>query len=305
MASTTAGNPLSCRANLFCKVIDHSSPRSSQPGAHSTNPDDDGDWVPETPSASERNAAGPGGGTHPRAESDAAGHQSNALTIHRRQTPVLRPEVIIEIPPPVNKTRRYVWLGAAITPLIITLIALSALAIRSQNTSTITAQEATVEARVAMRLAEERAKDHPQYAATAALEATVEARVAMRLAEERTVRAQQSPAIASSAGEPTVGLTADTAAAPPAAPLYARSAVVLNLRRGPGENYESLGLIPPGEQLRLLGRTVDSGWFYVAKTASVSIEEEQGWVAGWLVDVPGDPMLLDVVSPNPLATQRE
>jgi len=79
----------------------------------------------------------------------------------------------------------------------------------------------------------------------------------------------------------------------------------LNLRRGPGQTYESLGLIPPGERLRLLGRTVDSGWFYVAKTVAFSTEEELGWVAGWLVDVPGDPMLLEVVSPNPLATQRE
>lgn len=221
--------------------------------------------------------------------------------------PVLRPEVIIEIPAPVNRTRRFVWLGAAAVPLIITLIALSALAIRSQNAPT-TAQEATVEARVALRLTEEWSKNQPQYAATAALEATVEARVAMRLEEERAVRAQQQPTTAS-AGEPTVSLTTDTAAATPtaaeAAPLYARSSVVLNLRRGPGENHESLGLIPPGERLRLLGRTGDSGWFYVAKTDAFSAEEKLGWVAGWLVDVPGDPMLLDVVSSDPLATQTE
>jgi len=192
---------------------------------------------------------------------------------------VLRPEVIIEIPAPVNRTRRFVWLGAVAVPLIITFIAISALAIRSQNTPT-TAQEATVEARVAMRLEEERA-----------------------------VRAQQASATAAAAGEPTVSLATDTAAATPAAaegaPLYARSSAVLNLRRGPGQTYESLGLIPPDERLRLLGRTIDSGWFYVAKTDAFSAEEELGWVAGWLVDVPGDPMLLEVVSPDSLATQRE
>ena len=233
-------------------------------------------------------------------------HQPNALTVHRRHVPVLKPEVIIEIPPPVSRTRRFVWLGALAVPLIITLIALSALAIRSQAVST-TAQEATVEARVAIRMAEERAKNHPQYAATAAVEATVEARVAMRLAEERASLSQQSPTIAS-AGEPAVSITTANAPATPAAakaaPLYARSSVVLNLRRGPGESYESLGLVPPGQQLRLLGRTVDSGWFYVSMTDAFAAEE-QGWVAGWLVEVPGDPMLLDVVSPNPLATQRE
>ncbi len=200
------------------------------------------------------------------------------------------------------------WLGAAAVPLIITFVALSALAIRSQRTPTI-AQEATVEARVALRLTEEWAKSQPQYAATAALEATVEARVALRLEEERTVRAQQQSATAAAAGEPAVGVVTDTSAATPAAaegaPLYARSSAVLNLRRGPGQTYESLGLIPPDEQLRLLGRTIDSGWFYVAKTDAFSAEEALGWVAGWLVDVPGDPMLLEVVSPNPLATQRE
>lgn len=286
-------------------MINPSSPRSSPPGAHSTNSADDGDWVQE-PTSAEQNAAEPGS-THSRADSEAAARQSNALALHRRQIPALKPEVIIEIPPPVSKTRRFVWLGAAVVPLIITLIALSALAIRSQTVST-TAQEATVEARVVIRLAEERAKDHPQYAATAALEATVEARVAMRLAEERTAQSQQSLTI-TSAGEPTVSLTTGNVTATPvaneAAPLYARSSVVLNLRQGPGENYESLGLVPPGEQLRLLGRTVDSGWFYVSKTDDFSAEEEAGWVAGWLVDVPGDPMLLDVVSPNPLATQNE
>ncbi len=248
------------------------------------------------------------GSTDTGADNEAEVHQSHALVRHRRQIPVLRPEVIIEIPAPVNRTRRFVWLGAAAVPLVITLVALSVLAIRSQNTPT-TAQEATVEARVALRLTEEWSKNQPQYAATAALEATVEARVALRLEEERAIRAQQQPATASAAGEPTVSLTTDSAAATPAAaegaPLYARSSAVVNLRRGPGQTYESLGLIPRGERLRLLGRTIDSGWFYVAKTDAFSAEEELGWVAGWLVDVPGDLMLLEVVSPDSLATQRE
>ncbi|MCY4412975.1 MAG: SH3 domain-containing protein [Caldilineaceae bacterium] len=286
-------------------MINHNAPRSTQSGAHSTNSADDDGWVQE-PSAAEQNAAEPGS-AHTRADSEATVHQPNALTIHRRHVPVLKPEVIIEIPPPVSRTRRFVWLGALAIPLIITLFALSALAFRSQTVST-TAQEATVEARVAIRLAEERAKNHPQYAATAAVEATVEARVAMRLAEERETLSRQSITIVS-AGEPTVSTTTANAAATPAAaeavPLYARSSVVVNLRQGPGESYQSLGLISPGEQLRLLGRTVDSGWFFVSFTDSFSAEEEQGWVAGWLVDVPGDPMLLDVVSPNPLATQSE
>ena len=288
-------------------MINHNAPRASQEGEQSTNPADDGDWGHGASSSGGPQSADTGS-TRSGADSEAEVHQSHALVPHRRQIPVLRPEVIIEIPAPVNRTRRFLWLGALAVPLIITLIALSALAIRSES-GPATAQEGTVEARVSMRLTEEWSKNQPQYAATAALEATVEARVALRLEEERAIRAQQQLATASAAGESTVGLATATVAVTPAAaegaPLYARSSAVLNLRRGPGQTYESLGLIPPGERLRLLGRTVDSGWFYVAKTVAFSTEEELGWVAGWLVDVPGDPMLLEVVSPNPLATQRE
>ena len=125
-----------------------------------------------------------------------------------------RPEVIIEIPPPVKKGRRFVWLSAAIVPLIITVVALSALAIRSQRLTNV-GQEATIEALVKLRLAQERASS-PQQEISAALEATVEARVAIRLEEERAALAEQAAATAPAASglAASAPATAATSAAP-------------------------------------------------------------------------------------------
>ena len=204
-----------------------------------------------------------------------------------------RPEVIIEIPPPVKKGRKYVWLSAAIVPLIITVVALSALAIRSQRLTNV-GQEATIEALVKLRLAQERANS-PQQEISAALEATVEARVAIRLAEERAVLAEhQAAATAPAAAELAASAAATTAATPvpgEPAPFYGEASVALNLRKGPGQKYDSQELIPAGTQLRLLGRTVDSGWFFVSKTGG-STPDETGWVAAWLVTIPEDGDLL-------------
>ncbi len=274
--------------------MSYSSPGPSRSGGYPQDSgSDDGNAHGATPA--EQNASAPG--------------SSHALAPHRRHLPTVKPEVIIEIPPPVKKGRRYVWLSAGIVPLIITVIALSALAIRSQHLSN-TAQEATVEALVELRLAEERANS-PQPEISAALEATVEARVAMRLAEERAVLSQQSVTNAPEADEPTVSsATTDTAAAPPvsgeSAPFYGEASVALHLRKGPGQNYASQELIPTGMRLRLLGRTVDSGWYFVSITDG-SPADETGWVAAWLVTIPenGDPLRLAVVSPLPPSTQNE
>ena len=290
--------------------MNYSSPRSSRSGAHPKDDAADGGTAQGATPAAEQNAADPGS-PHARADAPracgAAAHESHALAPRRRQMPAVKPEVIIEIPPPVNKGRRFVWLGAGVVPLIITVIALSALAIRSQRESN-TGQEATVEALVAMRLAEER---RPQHAVNAALEATVEARVAIRLAEERAAQSQQPLTVATGADEPIVSAAAtDNAGATPvvdeSAPFYGRTSVVLNLRQGPGEKYDPLELIPAGTRLRLLGRTVDSGWYFVSKTDG-SPAGETGWVAAWLVTIPenGDPLRLAVVSPLPLSTQSE
>lgn len=309
-------------------MMNDRSPHPSRAGAHPQDAVSDGGKAQGATPAAQPNASDPG---NPHTRPHAAGaresvvHESRALTLHRRHLPALKPEVIIEIPPPVDKRRRFVWLSAGLVPLIITVIALAVLATRSQRVSN-TTQEATVEALVALRLAEERANP-PRRAVNVALEATVEARVALRLAEERAAWAQQSPPTASEADEPRVAapdvdenaapqasasqpLSRQTAGATPVADesalFYGQASVVLHLRRGPGAEYPSLELIPAGARLRLLGRTGDSGWFFVSKTDG-SPADETGWVAAWLVTIPadGDPMRLAVVSPLSPATQNE
>ena len=80
----------------------------------------------------------------------------------------------------------------------------------------------------------------------------------------------------------------------------------MNLRKGPGQKYDSQELVPAGTQLQLLGRTVDSGWFFVSKTGGTA-PDETGWVAAWLVTIPedGDPLRLAVVSPASPSTPSE
>ena len=290
--------------------MNYSIPRSPRSGAHPKDSAADGDAAQGAAHAADQNASDPGS-AHARADAPrargAAAHESHALAPRRRQMPAVKPEVIIEIPPPVNKGRRFVWLSAGVVPLIITVIALSALAIQSQRDSN-TEQEATVEALVALRLAEERP---PQHAVNAALEATVEARVSIRLAEERAAQSQQTQTVAAGADEPivsaaTTGDTGTTPVANESSPFYGRTSVALNFRQGPGEQYDLLELIPAGTRLRLLGRTVDSGWYFVSKTDE-SFANETGWVAAWLVTIPedGDPMRLAVVPPLPISTQNE
>lgn len=264
---------------------------------YSPYPDSDDDRVEGAAPTSEQNVSG-----------SASTH--SAMEVRRRQVPAVRPEVIIEIPaPPARRARKYVWLGAAVFPLVVTVIALAALAGRSQNLSATIAQEATVEARVEQRLAEERGSVSASPP-TAVLESTVEARVATRLAQERAVRTVQGPT--QPAGEPTVQLT--TGSADPVAdsggpaPFIVQAEVLLNLRQGPGQTQAVVGRVEQGQEIRLLGRTIDSGWLLVSIEESIDTEK-RGWVAGWLVvDEDGnEPDLspLPVVSALSLSTRSE
>ena len=274
--------------------MSHSSPRPSRSGADAQNTASDSAADPSAQNASDQDGG-------------------YALAPYRRQMLTVKPEVIIEIPPPVKKGRRFVWLGVGIVPLIITVIALSALAARPQLIFD-PAQEATVEAMVESRLAEERANS-ALPAINAALEATVEARVAIRLAQERAAQARQPATQPLAAVEPTATPTAANALAAAVSdeedPFFGQAKGVVHLRQGPGEEYDSKGLIPNGARLRLLGRTANSGWYFVRRSASnsdASSTDGTGWVAGWLVTIPpnDNPLRLAVVfPPPPAATQNE
>ena len=232
------------------------------------------------------------------------GSEQTALAPRRPQLPALQPEVIIEIPAPVKRLRRSVWLGAGVVaPLIITLIALSALAVRSQRaaTASLSATVAAVDTVVAQLTAQ---RSVARQTDTVSGEATTQAGVAPRLVEGGATQSPQPTT--SAAAAPTISPANDRVGtevvADESAPVFGKTKAVLHLRLGPGEEYESLGLMPAGEQLRLLGRTVDSGWFFVSKADGFGAE---GWVAGWLVDIPGDPSRLAVVSHLSLSAQSE
>jgi len=73
---------------------------------------------------------------------------------------------------------------------------------------------------------------------------------------------------------------------------------VLNVRTGPGTNYDVLGQLQEGEVVRLIGANLDFSW------AVIQFRGVQGWVstAGTLLDVVGDRRSLPFVTPPPTPT---
>lgn len=72
----------------------------------------------------------------------------------------------------------------------------------------------------------------------------------------------------------------------------------LNVRSGPGVNYDIVGTIPRGERLRLIGTNDDASWHVI------EFEGEERWISGFVqsVRIEGDPELLPVYEPPPTPT---
>lgn len=73
---------------------------------------------------------------------------------------------------------------------------------------------------------------------------------------------------------------------------------VLNVRTGPGTNYDVLGQLRQGETIRLIGANLDFSW------AVISFRNTQGWIstAGNLLEIAGDVRSLPFVTPPPTPT---
>lgn len=73
---------------------------------------------------------------------------------------------------------------------------------------------------------------------------------------------------------------------------------VLNVRTGPGTNYDVIGQLRNGEQLRVLGSNIDFTW------AVIEFRGQQGWVstAGNLVELFGDLRSVPLVQAPPTPT---
>jgi uncharacterized protein YgiM (DUF1202 family) len=72
----------------------------------------------------------------------------------------------------------------------------------------------------------------------------------------------------------------------------------LNVRTGPSTTYDILGQLRNGEQVRLVGTSLDAGW------GVINFRGLQGWIslAGNLVEVAGDLRTLPVVATPPTPT---
>ena len=57
----------------------------------------------------------------------------------------------------------------------------------------------------------------------------------------------------------------------------------INIRQGPGTDFEVIGGLVPGMCMQILGRNQDASWVYM-----VTEGNEEGWVAAWLLTIEGD-----------------
>ena len=57
----------------------------------------------------------------------------------------------------------------------------------------------------------------------------------------------------------------------------------INIRKGPGTDFEVMGGLVPGTCMQILGRNQDASWVYM-----VTEGNEAGWVASWLLTIEGD-----------------
>ena len=69
----------------------------------------------------------------------------------------------------------------------------------------------------------------------------------------------------------------------------------INIRKGPGTDFEVMGGLVPGTCMQILGRNQDASWVYM-----VTEDNTNGWVAAWLLTIEGDVTRVSVRSVNDL-----
>lgn len=104
-------------------------------------------------------------------------------------------------------------------------------------------------------------------------------------------------AVASPTTPPTATPTATFAPSPTATPAVIALINVqrLNVRQGPGQTYDVIGVMENGDTLTVIGQSADSvGWWQVCCVAG-----EPGWVFGESILIEGDTGNLPIASPPP------
>jgi uncharacterized protein YraI len=100
---------------------------------------------------------------------------------------------------------------------------------------------------------------------------------------------------------PAAALTPTTSSAASLQPPTAKAADLLNVRGGPGTEYNLVGAMQNGESAEILGKNPAGDWWQVLLTNG-----QQGWVFGQLVEITGDASTVAVAAnipaPPPTAT---
>lgn len=79
--------------------------------------------------------------------------------------------------------------------------------------------------------------------------------------------------------------------------VYVTTQDYVSLRVGPGQYFDRIAVVPPGETLPALGRTVNNNWI------QVEYDGQRGWIAAYLLVWSGDwfNLPVDGVEPAPFA----
>jgi uncharacterized protein YraI len=94
-----------------------------------------------------------------------------------------------------------------------------------------------------------------------------------------------------------VGTAPPTVEAQAVAPVVTAAENQVNLRGGPGTNYEVVGSLAPGESLEITGRNGDSSWWQVSLP-----DGRSAWVAGQVVQVQNAGADIPVAEAPPVPT---
>ena len=228
----------------------------------------------------------------PKVSQTVADSEQTALAIRPQdqQMPSVTPEVVIEIPAPTNRYRRFTWLGAGIALLFVALIAFWSFVMRPQRAAN-TSLRATVE----VLLATQRTGEPGRLVTDSSLQATVEALEVLVAAQQEERPAQLPQAIESEADRNTLSTRGEAEPVPDRSPdVFGRPNENINLRAGPSAKDFVLGMIPSDTRLRLLCHSKDKLWYSILTEEAAP---RKGWVAARFVLLSGDPSPLHVCSP--------
>lgn len=121
-------------------------------------------------------------------------------------------------------------------------------------------------------------------------------RVAAGRAEGQGRDAGASPTPSPATQGPDRSPTATPTAPQRAGALSVRATAAVNVRSGPGTQYDVIGALQPPDEARVTGRNADASWLAIEYAGGT------GWVNAGVVEVLGDPLRAPLAEPAPQRT---